>query len=157
MIKSILKFILCISIPLMVGAISGIATASNIPTWYVTLNKPSFNPPNYLFAPVWTTLYILMGISLFIITQTTKSALKTKAIKAFAVQLALNFCWSFLFFQFHTLGIALIEIILLLCCILWMIFSFYKVNKTAALLNIPYLLWVSFASVLNASIYMLNN
>lgn len=155
--KTILKFILCITIPLMVGAISGIATVSNIPTWYVTLNKPSFNPPNYLFAPVWTTLYVLMGISLFMILQATKSILKTQAIKAFSVQLVLNFCWSFLFFQFHTLGIALIEIIMLLCCILWMIFSFYKINKTAALLNIPYLLWVSFASILNASIYMLNN
>ncbi len=141
----------------MTGTISGIATASNISTWYVTLNKPSFNPPNYLFAPVWTTLYLLMGVSLFMILQTAKSSPKTQAIKAFSVQLALNFCWSFLFFTFHTLGIALIEIIVLLCCILWMIFSFYKINKTAALFNIPYLLWVSFASILNASIYMLNN
>ncbi len=155
--KTIIKLILCIAIPLIVGAISGIATASNIPTWYVTLNKPSFNPPNYLFAPVWTTLYVLMGISFFMILQSRPSTLKMQAIKAFVIQLFLNFCWSFLFFQFHTLGIALIEIIVLLCCILWMIFSFYKINKTAALLNIPYLLWVSFASVLNASIYMLNN
>lgn len=154
--KSFLKLVLCITLPLSVGAISGFLTYTNITTWYVTLNKPSFNPPNSLFGPVWTTLYILMGISLFFILQLPKSKLRNDAITAFSIQLCLNFLWSFLFFYFHAVGFALIEIITLLCAILWMVFSFYKINKKAALLNIPYLLWVSFASILNASIYILN-
>lgn len=154
--KSILKFILCISLPLLIGAVSGIATSANIPNWYVTLNKPSFNPPNYLFAPVWTTLYLLMGISFYLILKTPQIEQRKKAVIAFTVQLCLNFMWSFLFFAFHAIGFALIEIIMLLCCILWMIFTFYKINKIAAIINIPYILWVSFASILNASIYILN-
>ena len=154
---TIFKLSLCVSFPLIIGGISGVATASNITSWYVTLNKPSFNPPNYLFGPVWTILYLLMGISLFIILQSPPNNLRKKAITAFVSQLLLNFLWSFLFFQFHALGIALFEIIAMLCSILWMIISFYKINKTAALINIPYVLWVSFASILNASIYFLNS
>ena len=106
-----LKLTLCILLPLMVGGISGFATATSINTWYVTLNKPFFNPPNYLFGPVWTTLYILMGVSLYLILQTPKNELRKKAITVFAVQLCLNFWWSFIFFKFQYLGVALVEII----------------------------------------------
>lgn len=151
-----LQFFLCLIAPLAVGAISGIATASNISSWYVTLNKPSFNPPNYLFGPVWTTLYTLMGISLYLVLQTANSIHKTKAIRIFWIQLALNFCWSFLFFQFHLLGIALIEIILMWLSIFLMIKNFYTIHKTAALLQLPYIMWVSFATLLNASLWYLN-
>jgi benzodiazapine receptor len=151
-----LKLILCILIPLAIGSISGFATATGIKSWYVTLNKPFFNPPNYLFGPVWTILYLLMGISIYMILQTPKTDIRKKAIIIFCIQLGLNFLWSFLFFKFQLVGIAFIEILLIWASILTMIITFYKLNKTAALLQIPYLMWVSFASVLNGAIWWLN-
>ncbi len=150
-----LKLVLCIIGPLIIGAISGIATATSINNWFVNLNKPAFNPPNYLFGPVWTFLYILMGISLYLILQTPKNLARKKAITIFGIQLFLNFCWSFLFFKFQLLGVAFIEIIFIWLSIVAMIYIFKKVNKTAAYLQIPYLLWVSFASVLNGAIWYL--
>ena len=154
--KNVTKLIICIIIPLAVGAISGYATVSGISTWYATLNKPSFNPPNYLFGPVWTTLYVLMGISLYMAVRATANNDRKRAIALFAVQLALNFTWSFLFFTFHQTGLALINIGLLWLSIAGMIWAFYKANRTAALLQIPYIMWVTFASVLNAAIWVLN-
>jgi tryptophan-rich sensory protein len=155
MIKKLVVFLLCIILPLLVGGISGIATVSGIKDWYVHLNKPFFNPPNYLFGPVWSILYLLMGVSLFMILQ-SKSITKKKAISIFFVQLFLNFWWSFLFFKFQLLGISLIEIVLMWLSILWMIIEFKKINKTAAYLQIPYLAWVTFASLLNLAIWYLN-
>jgi translocator protein len=146
----------CLLVPLAVGGISGYATASSIHGWYEHLIKPSFNPPNYLFGPVWTLLYTLMGVALFIILNSPKSDARTQAVKIFAIQLILNFFWSFLFFKFNLLGIALIEIILMLLSIGTMIKYFSRVNKLAAYLQIPYLLWVSFATMLNGAIWMLN-
>ena len=154
--KKGIKLLICILIPLLVGSISGYFTSTSITTWYVTLNKPLFNPPNYLFAPVWTTLYILMGISLFLVLNTAKDLEKSKIIFVFSVQLILNFLWSFLFFKFQQLGFALAEILLMWCSILFMIIIIYKTNKLAALLNIPYLLWVSIATILTYNIYILN-
>lgn len=151
-----LKLILCLLIPMAIGSISGIATAAGIKSWYLTLNKPFFNPPNYLFGPVWTLLYLLMGISIYLILQTPKTDMRKKAIIIFCVQLGLNFIWSFLFFKFQRVGIAFIEILLIWASILTMILTFYNLNKTAALLQIPYLLWVSFASILNGAIWWLN-
>ncbi len=149
------KLSVSILLPLIIGGISGYYTASNIQSWYVTLIKPSFNPPNYLFGPVWTSLYIIMGISFYMIWSSTKSN-KNKLIGIYLFQLVLNFLWSFIFFKYHAIGIAAIEIVFLWLSILTMIMMFYKNNKWAALINIPYLLWVSFASVLNISIYLLN-
>ena len=150
------QLILCLFIPLLIGGIGGIATAGSIDGWYLHLNKPSFNPPNYLFGPVWTFLYLMMGVSFFMILQKPKDKYYKKSVIVFCVQLFLNFWWSFLFFKFQMLGIALIEIVLIWLSILTMIIVFYKINRFAALLQIPYLLWVSFASVLNASIWWLN-
>ena len=155
MFKNILKLIICIIVPMLVGGISGVATVAGIKDWYVHLNKPFFNPPNYLFGPVWSILYLLMGVSLFMILQ-SKSITKKKAISIFFVQLFLNFWWSFLFFKFQLLGISLIEIVLMWLSILWMIIEFKKINKTAAYLQIPYLAWVTFASLLNLAIWYLN-
>lgn len=149
------KLSLSILLPLIIGGISGYFTASNIESWYVTLIKPSFNPPNYLFGPVWTALYVLMGVSFYLILNSAKAD-KNKLIGIYLFQLTLNILWSFIFFKFHALGIAAIEIILLWFSILMMIIMFYKTNKWAALINIPYLMWVSFASILNISIYLLN-
>jgi len=151
-----LKLIGCILLTLSVGGISGAATASGINDWFMALNKPFFNPPNYLFGPVWTSLYLLMGISLFLILQSPLKELKRKALLIFAIQLSLNFLWSFLFFKFQLIGWAFIEIILILISILAMIIVFYKIDRIAAVLQIPYLLWVSFASVLNGAIWWLN-
>ncbi len=150
------RLIQCILIPLLVGGISGYYTATSITNWFVTLNKPSFNPPNYLFGPVWTLLYILMGVSIYIALNKSKAENKNKIIFVFAFQLILNFIWSFIFFKYHNLGLAFIEIILMWFSIVYMIFIFYKTSKIAALVNIPYLVWVSFASVLNGAIWYLN-
>jgi tryptophan-rich sensory protein len=151
--KSI-KLTLCILLPLLVGGISGYFTSQSIPNWYVYLNKPSFNPPNYLFGPVWTLLYILMGISFYLVI--IKPKVSWLIVGIFLTQLILNFFWSFIFFNYHKLGLALVEIIILWVSILVMIILFYKTNKWAAILNISYLLWVSFATILNYSIYRLN-
>ncbi len=156
-IKTVFQFVLCITVPLAVGGFSGYLTANEInDDWFVDLVKPSFNPPNYLFGPVWTTLYLLMGVSLFIIVKMNRSGLRTNAILAFGMQLFLNFWWSIFFFRFHRPDVALAEIILMWFSILFMIFSFHKLKPVASYLQIPYLLWVSFATILNASFWWLN-
>lgn len=154
--QTIIKLLVSILLPLGIGAIAGMFTAKAVPTWYATLNQPSFNPPNWIFGPVWTTLYLLLGISLFIIWNSNPSKKRTQAILIFALQLALNFCWSFLFFYFNKIGFALIEIILLWINIIVMLLVFYRIKPIAAYINIPYLLWVSFATILNAAYYFLN-
>lgn len=151
-----LKILVSIILPLSVGAIAGIATAQSIPEWYVTLNKPSFNPPNWIFGPVWTTLYILMGISLFLVWKQDPGKERNRAILIFSLQLLLNFAWSFIFFYFRMIDFALIEIILLWITIVVMLVLFYKIKPIASYINIPYLLWVTFATVLNTSYYFLN-
>lgn len=156
MIKKILTLIACIAVPLSLGAWAGIVTSANIATWFEPLNAPPFRPPNWLFAPVWTTLYILMGISFFLILQSKTNLPKRNAIIISIVQLALNTLWSFLFFYYHQLGIALIEIIMIWISILLMIRSYYPIDKIAAYLQIPYLAWVSFATILNAAYFFLN-
>ncbi len=145
---------LCIAGCLFIGYAGSFPTAIGLQNWYPFIQKPSFTPPNYLFGPVWTLLYILMGISLSLIIQNTKK--NTTALIIFCAQLLLNFLWSFLFFYWQNIKLAFTEIVILWFFIAWMIGVFYKINKTAALLNIPYLLWVGFASVLTGSIYYLN-
>jgi tryptophan-rich sensory protein len=153
---NILKLLISILLPLGLGAIAGMFTAQSVPEWYATLNKPSFNPPNWIFGPVWTTLYILMGISLFLIWKQEVSRERNLAILTFFIQLLLNFAWSFIFFYFTMIGVALVEIILLWISIVMMLVLFYKIKPMASYINIPYLLWVTFATVLNASLYYLN-
>lgn len=151
-----ISLIACVGGILLIGTISGLANAGSINGWFSTLNKPSFNPPNYLFGPVWTTLYILMGISLYLILQSPKTDSRNTALIIFAFQMALNFSWSFLFFYFKWPGIAFIEIIVMWVAIIIMILTFYRISNTAAYLQLPYLLWVSFASILNGTIWYLN-
>lgn len=147
---------MCLVIVFMVAAGGSSATFQSIPTWYAGLIKPSFSPPNFVFGPVWTLLYTLMAISLWLIW-TAKQNKKTKlAIKVFLIQLGLNFLWSVVFFGAHQILLGLLVIILLWGSILWSILLFLKINKTAAYLLIPYILWVSFASVLNLSLLLLN-
>jgi len=152
----IIKLLVSIFLPLGLGAIAGIFTAQSVPEWYATLNRPSFNPPNWIFGPVWTTLYIIMGISLFLIWKQDMSKERNLAILVFMLQLLFNFGWSFIFFYFNMIGFALIEIILLWISIIIMLVLFYKIKPIASYINIPYLLWVTFATVLNGSYYFLN-
>ena len=148
--------IVCILIPLAVGGVSSFATSSSIKTWFVTLKKPSFNPPNYLFAPVWTVLYILMGVSLYLIWQSPSGDSRSNALIVFGIQLFLNFAWSFVFFYFRKITWALLDIMLLWIAIVIMILLFFWIDPVAAYLQIPYLLWVSFATALNGAIRKLN-
>lgn len=150
------KFLLAVLGTIGIGSLGGLFTISEIPTWYAGLNKPSFNPPNSVFGPVWTLLYTLMGISLFLIWKLPASAERNRSLNMFGVQFALNFCWSILFFQFHLIGAALVEIILMWGCILLTMLFFWKQSRTAALLLVPYIFWVSFATILTAAIYRLN-
>ena len=143
---------------LAVGYLSGMVTRTSITTWYPTLVKPSFNPPNWIFAPVWTSLYVMMGVAAgFIWNQiTTQKVAVTKALQIFAIQLVLNALWSYLFFGLQNPLLALLEIIVLWLLIFETYLQFKSIDKTAGLLLIPYLAWVSFASILNASIWWLN-
>ena len=150
------SLLICLAIPLSAGATAGFATATSIDSWYARLNKPSFNPPNYLFGPVWTILYILMGISLYIIWKAPKNKFRNHALWVFGIQLILNFSWSFIFFKYKEINLALIEIIFVWLSVLTMIIVFWKVKKNASYLQLPYLLWVSFATILNFAIWKLN-
>jgi len=152
----ILKLILALAIPIGLGAIAGMFTAEAVPEWFATLNSPSFSPPNWLFGPVWTTLYLLMGVSMFLIWKEEPTRKRNLALLVYVVQLLLNFGWSFIFFYYHRLGLALAEIVVLWISIVLMLVMFYKIKPLAAYLNIPYLLWVSFATILTASYYILN-
>jgi benzodiazapine receptor len=154
--SSIIKLAVSIALPLGLGAIAGLFTAQAIPEWYATLNRPSFNPPNGLFGPVWTTLYFLLGISFFLIWKTDPGKERNLAILVYLLQLVLNFGWSFLFFYFKAIGFALVEIVLLWISIVMMLILFYKIRPIAAYLNIPYVLWVTFATLLNTGYYYLN-
>ncbi len=155
--KSVLKLIISIVLPLLVGFVGSYFTTPSIETWYSTLNKPSLNPPNFIFAPVWTALYILMGISLFLIWE-SKEKKENKRIPLifFSMQLLLNSSWSIIFFGLQNPQLALINIFLLWIFILLNIIFFFKISKIAGIIITPYLLWVSFASYLNYAIYILN-
>ncbi len=155
--KPIFKLIISIAAPLIVGAGSAYFTYPAVKGWYNTIVKPSFNPPNYLFGPVWTTLYIMMGIACFIIWKSKKNeTIKKKALIFYAIQLALNFSWSMFFFYLQNPAAAFVIIISMLIFIAISTFWFKKISPLAAWLLLPYICWVSFASVLNFEIWRLN-
>jgi tryptophan-rich sensory protein len=156
-LKDILKLIGSILICQLAGFIGSLFTTPAIPTWYKTLTKPAFNPPNSIFSPVWIILFLLMGISLFLVWQKNQKDRNVKiALLFFTVQLVLNTFWSILFFGLKSPLWAFIEIIILWFAILLTIIKFFKVSKPAALLLLPYILWVSFAAFLNFSLWRLN-
>ncbi|WP_335965055.1 TspO/MBR family protein [Galbibacter sp. PAP.153] len=157
MSKKISRILIAVAICLTVGFLSGFVTQSSVGDWYVTLNKPPFNPPNWVFAPAWTLLYILMGIAAGIVWARGfyHKWVKT-ALYHFGFQLIFNAMWSIVFFGFHKPFWALLVILTLLVLIALTIKWFKVVNKTAAYLLVPYLLWVCFATVLNFSIWQLN-
>ena len=139
-----------------VGGVSGHWTAAEIPTWYRTLARPSFAPPNWVFAPVWSALYALMAVSAWRIAVAPHSNLRGQALGVFTAQLVLNFLWSAIFFHWHQIGWALVEVVGLWMAIAGSLLVFSRVDAVAAWLMLPYLAWVSFASMLNLAYWRLN-
>ncbi len=155
--KNVLKFAACILICQLAGFIGSIFTVNSIPNWYAGLNKPVLNPPNWIFAPVWLTLYVLMGISLFLIVKNgLGSNINRNAFYLFIVQLFFNAIWSIIFFGLQQLFVSVMVIFVLWLLILSCILSFRKISAASSYLMIPYLLWVSFAAYLNVSFLLLN-
>lgn len=156
--NKITRIVLLVIICLAVGYFSGAVTREAITDWYPTLIKPSFNPPNWIFAPVWSMLYVMMGVAAGLVwdRMQQESEVVKKALLFFVIQLGLNALWSYLFFGLHNPMLAGLEIIVLWLMIYETYVQFAKINKIAGYLFIPYLAWVSFAAVLNASIWWLN-
>ena len=156
-IRDILKLIISIVACQCAGLVGSMFTMSAIPTWYATLEKPPFTPPNWLFAPAWGTLYLLMGISAFIVW---RKGLENRwvrgALIVFLIQLILNALWSVVFFGLESPLYGIVVIVALWIAILFTILKFLKISRTAGVLLLPYILWVSFAAVLNISIWVLN-
>jgi len=156
-VREILTLVISIVICQMAGFIGSLFTRASLSTWYTTLNKPSFNPPDAVFGPVWTALYLLMGISLYIVWRRVSHGREVKiALVLFAIQLILNTLWSFLFFGLRSPLAGFVDILLLWVAILFTLLLFFKLSRAAGILLLPYILWVSFAIVLNASIWLLN-
>lgn len=151
------KLISSIFVCQLAGILGSIFTMEAIPSWYSTLNKPFFSPPNFVFGPVWATLYFLMGVAVFLVwDKGLKNPQHKVAVKLFGFQLVLNFFWSIIFFGLKLPLPALIEIIILWYLIFRIIRAFYPISKIASYLLWPYLAWVSFATILNLAIVVLN-
>lgn len=151
-----IQLILSIAVCQLAGIIGSFFTSSSVDSWYSQLEKPWFNPPNWMFGPVWLLLYTLMGIALYLIYQKRKKKLAKFALGLFFIHLAINASWSIVFFGMQEIFASFVMIIILWVMIVYLIMLFLKINKHAAWLFLPYLLWVSFAAVLNASLYFLN-
>lgn len=154
--KYALVFLFFLFVTFLAAFVGNFFTAPSIQGWYVALEKPSFSPPNWLFGPAWTILYFLMAVSAFLVWQERESPQRKKALTFYFIQLALNSLWSIIFFGWYNLGLAFVEIIFLWLFILLTLISFYRIKKLAGILFIPYLIWVSFASILNFAIWQLN-
>lgn len=156
-LNNALKLAASVIICLFAGYIGSLFTRPFIPTWYATLKKPPFNPPDWVFAPVWTSLFILMGVSAYLVWH---KGLQNKEVKVslsiFGVQLVLNVLWSFLFFGLQSPIYAFAEIAILWAAIVLTVINFYRISRTAGLLLLPYIIWVTFAAFLNFSIWRMN-
>jgi len=179
--KNAAKLIISILICELAGVFGSIFTTPAIKSWYFFLEKPFFSPPNWVFAPVWTVLFLLMGISLYLVWAKnwaskvpvdrperkswnpvsaklwTGSWKEENAVAIFVLQLVLNILWSVIFFGLKSPGLAFFEILMLWFAILYTIINFYRISKSASFLLLPYILWVTFAAVLNLAVWMLNS
>jgi len=154
---SVLRFTVALAVPLFVGLISGMATSRGVRDWYPTLVKPPFNPPSWVFAPVWTLLYLMMGGAAFLVWQRGLESPGVRlALGLFLFQLLLNGLWSILFFGMRAPGLAMVDVVLLWMAIAGAMVSFWQVSPVAGLLLAPYQAWVTFAAVLNGAIWVLN-
>ncbi len=155
--RTVLKLLISLLVPQLAGLIGSIFTAPAIPTWYATLEKPSFTPPSWLFAPAWITLFVLMGVAAFLVWRRRLEERQVKiALGIFIVQLILNALWSVIFFGLESVLGGMILIVVLWLAILATMFAFFRISRAAGWLLLPYILWVSFAGVLNFSIWRLN-
>ena len=152
--NKIVTFILFLSITFSASLIGGLATINFKEPWYSLLNKPVFNPPDWIFAPVWTTLYLMMTVAVWIFWHTKNKNINT--IYIYFIHLIFNTTWSVVFFVFHNMVLALIVLIILIALIINLILSFKRVNMFSVYLMIPYLLWCCFALILNTSLIMIN-
>ena len=157
-VGSVVRLMVACGVSLAAGAIGSLAvTDPGFSTWYASIEKPGFTPPSWVFGPVWTILYLLMGVAAFLVWQKGVGfRLVRTALAWFLVQLVLNASWSPVFFGLHRIGLALVIVVLLWVAIVITMYRFFRVSRPAGMLLIPYLLWVSFATVLNASIWHLN-
>lgn len=154
--RGLIAAVVSVAIALAAGAIGGLATASSVATWYPSLNKPAFNPPNAVFGPVWTTLYILMAVAAWRVWRSGPAPGRRAALTLYGVQLALNLAWSLLFFGLRNPGLALGEVVLLLGSVVATATLFWRLDRPAGSMMIPYAAWVAFASLLNFEIWRLN-
>lgn len=154
--KKIYKLIIALIIPQLAGGLGSVFTAASVKSWYLTLEKPLLNPPSWVFGPVWTILFLLMGYAFYLVWISDGKEKKITAYITFAIQLVLNIFWSAIFFGLKSPGLALMEIWFLWLAIIFNIFAFYRISRLSAWLLIPYLLWVTFAAYLNYSIWILN-
>jgi len=152
----VLKLATSVILCQLAGFLGSLFTTPAIPTWYATLSKPFFTPPNWIFSPVWISLFVLMGISLFFVWRKQDHLPVKTALIFFFIQLILNIFWSAAFFGLRSPLLGLMDIVLLWIAILFTIKNFLKVSKFAGALLIPYLLWVSFAALLNFALWILN-
>lgn len=141
---------------LAVAAIGGAVTATSVGTWYAGLAKPSFNPPGWVFGPVWTALYLMMALAAWRVWRARDHAGVRPALRLWALQLALNLCWSLIFFGAQMIGAALAEIVVLIAAILATTLLFWRIDRLAGALLVPYAAWVGFATILNAALWRLN-
>jgi tryptophan-rich sensory protein len=148
--------VVSVVIALAVGGVGALATASSVSTWYATLVKPAFNPPNAVFGPVWTALYVLMALAAWRVWRTGPVGGRRPGLILYAVQLALNLAWSLIFFGLRQPAIALAEVAVLLAAVVATAVAFWRADRTAGLMMIPYVAWVAFASALNFEIWRLN-
>lgn len=156
-LRSAVRLLLCIGLCIAIGFVGSRFTISEIPTWYARLNKPAWTPPPVVFPIVWTTLYVLIGISLWRLwDRASPSPERRRALQLFALQLVLNAVWTPVFFGLHATGLAMAIIVLLLLAITALIVVSRRVDGVAALLLVPYLAWVAYASTLNAGVVLLN-
>lgn len=154
--QDVLGLVVFVALCLAISGIGGAITTTSVGTWYQALQKPSFNPPDWVFAPVWTTLYVAMAIAGWRVWRQARFEVRRKALTVFAVQLGLNLAWSFLFFGFQQVGLALLEIVILLLAVIANTIVFWRIDRLAGALFVPYVLWVAYATVLNAAIWLLN-
>jgi translocator protein len=154
--KSILRLIACFVLCFAVAWAGSVATIPKIAGWYASLNKPSFTPPNYVFPIAWNILYALMAISLWRLWQLPRNQQRNRAITLFLLQLAVNFAWSWIFFGAESIRGGLATIVTLDILVVWTIYAAWKVDRFAASLLLPYLLWIGYATALNAGIWRLN-
>lgn len=156
-VRDIHKLIISITGCELVGLASIPFTIASIPIWYAQLIKPPFSPPNWIFGPIWTALYFLMGLSIYLIWRESFKSKKIKiALYLFLIQLFFNFLWSLIFFGLHQPFLALVDIFALFVALILIVIKFSKISMTAMYLLLPYVLWVAFAALLNASIVILN-